>query len=105
MARHASHILELAKRGAALRLRKLANELDTLLSAFPDLHDAFDADELPVSFIVRRDARRAQAKAVRRQKPMSAAAKRAVSQRMKKCWAERRAGPGSRSQRSSRCPS
>jgi hypothetical protein len=59
---------------------------------FPDLHDAFDADELPVSFIVRRDARRARAKAVRRQKPMSAAAKRAVSQRMKKYWTDRRTG-------------
>ena len=52
-------MLELARRGAALRLRELANELEVLLSAFPDLHDAFDTDELPVSFIVRRDARRA----------------------------------------------
>jgi hypothetical protein len=92
MATHASHILELAKRGAALRIREVANELDALLHAFPDLHDAFDADELPVSFIMRRDARRARAKGVRRQKPMSAAAKRAVSQRMKKSWAERRTG-------------
>src|ERR1044072_4893080 len=91
MARHSSHILDLAKRGAALRLRELANELNVLLGAFPDLHDAFDADELPVSFIVRRDARRARAKAVRRQKPMSAAAKRAGSQRRKKCGAARRA--------------
>jgi len=91
MAQHSSHMLELAKRGAALRLRELANEVNVLLSAFPDLHDAFDADELPVSFIVRRDARRARAKAVRRQKPMSAAAKRAVSLRMK-YWAERRTG-------------
>jgi hypothetical protein len=92
MAKHSSHILELAKRGAALRLRELANELDFLLRAFPDLHDAFDADELAVSFIVRRDARRDGASAIKRPKPMSAAAKRAVSQRMKKYWAERRAG-------------
>jgi hypothetical protein len=92
MAKHSSHRLELAKRGAALRLRELANELDLLLRAFPDLRDAFDADELPVSFIVGRDARRAGASAVTRQKPTSAAAKRAVSQRMKNYWAERRAG-------------
>jgi hypothetical protein len=92
MATHSSHILELAKRGAALRLRELADELDLLFSAFPVLRDAFDADELPVSFIVRRDARRARAKAVRRQKPMSAVAKRAVSQRMKTHWAAHRAG-------------
>jgi len=84
-------MLELAKRAAALRLRELANELDLLLRAFPDLHDAFDADELPVSFIVKRDARRARMGAVTRPKPMSAAAKRAVSQRVKKYWAERRA--------------
>ena len=92
MAKHSSHMLELAKRGAALRLRELANELDLLLGAFPDLHDAFDADELPVWFIVRRDARRAGASAVTRPKPMSAAGKRAASQRIKKYWAERRAG-------------
>jgi hypothetical protein len=92
MAKHSSHIFELAKRGAALRLRELATELNILLSAFPDLRDAFDADELPVSFILSRDARRARTKTRRRQQPMSAAAKRAVSQRMKKYWAERRTG-------------
>jgi hypothetical protein len=90
MAKHSSHILELAKRGAALRLRELANELDVLLGAFPDLDDVFDDDELPVSFIVRRDARRARTDALRRQRPMSAAAKRSVSKRMKKYWTERR---------------
>ena len=91
MATHSSHILELAKRGAALRLRELANELDLLLTAFPDLHDAFDADELPLSFIMRRDARRARAKAVRDrdrcQRPLSER-----SAAMKKHWAGRRTG-------------
>ena len=92
MAKDSSHILELAKRGAALRIREVANELGTLLHVFSDLHDALDADELPVSFIMRRDARRARANAVSRQKPMSAAVKRAVSPRMKKYRAERRPG-------------
>ena len=85
-------MLELAKRGAALRLRELANELDALAPCVSRSSRRVRRDELPVSFIMRRDARRARAKAVRRQKPMSAAAKRAVSQRMKKYWAERRAG-------------
>ena len=76
MARHSSHTVERARRGAALRFRELVYELNVLLSAFPDLRDAFDADELPVSFIVTRDARRARTKAVRRKKPMSAAARR-----------------------------
>jgi hypothetical protein len=93
MPEHSPHILELAKRGAALRLRELLNELDLLLGLFPDLRDAFDAEELPVSFIVKRDASRAEAKAVRRQKPLSVAARDALSRRMKQQWAERRAGP------------
>lgn len=74
MATYSSHVLALAKHGAALRLRELANELAVLVTAFPDLGDAFDADELPVSFIVRRDARRARAKAVRRKNRKPAAA-------------------------------
>ena len=47
MAKPSSHILSLAKRGAALRLRELANEVELLFDLFPDLGDAFDADELP----------------------------------------------------------
>jgi hypothetical protein len=90
MAKHSSHILELAKRGAVLRLRELANELNILLSAFPDLHDSFDADELPVSFIMRRDARRARANAVPRQRPTSATAKGALTRRTKTHWPKRR---------------
>ncbi len=91
MAKHSSHILDLAKRGAVFRIRELVHELDVLLGSFPDLGDAFDADELPVSFIVKRDARRADARAVRRQKPLSAAARKAVSRRMKAYWRARRA--------------
>lgn len=89
MARHSPHMLELAKRGAALRLRELANEVEFLLDLFPDLGDAFDADELPVSFIVRADAGRAAAQAVNGKKP---AARKAVRRQAKRGWAERRAG-------------
>jgi hypothetical protein len=92
MAKHSSHILGLTRHAAARRLRELVDELAILFSAFPDLHDAFDADELPVSFIMRRDARRVRAKAATRQRPMSAADRRAISRRMKKYWAARRAG-------------
>jgi hypothetical protein len=60
------------------------NELAFLVSSFPHLRDSFDADELPVSFIMKRDSRRAQAKAVRPQKPAPAAVKKAVSRRLKK---------------------
>jgi hypothetical protein len=89
MAKSSPHILELAKRGAALRLRELANEVELLLDLFPDLGDAFDPDELPVSFIVRTDARRAEAQAVGAKKP---AARTALRRQMRRDWAERRAG-------------
>jgi hypothetical protein len=82
-------MLELAKRGAVLRLRELANEVELLLNLFPDLGDAFDADELPVSFIVRTDARRPAAQAAGGKKP---AASNALRRQAKQGWAERRAG-------------
>jgi hypothetical protein len=96
MPKPSSHVLALAKRGAALRLRELANEVELLFDLFPDLSDAFDADELPVSFIVRNDARRAAARLARQQKSPSAEAKKAVSRHVKQEWAERRAGAKSR---------
>jgi hypothetical protein len=56
MPKHSSHILELAKRGAEVRLRELAGEAKTLLAAFPDLRKSFDRDELPVDFLIRQGA-------------------------------------------------
>jgi hypothetical protein len=72
MAKHSSHILAFARRGAALRLRELVNELNLLLVSFPDLRDAFDPDELPVSYIVARDGRRAAARAAAQRTPPAA---------------------------------
>jgi hypothetical protein len=37
------------------RLRALAGPLTLLMASLPDLHDAFDADALPISFILERD--------------------------------------------------
>lgn len=92
MPKPSSHILDLAKRGAALRLRELVNEAELLLDLFPDLRDAFDPDELPVSFIVKSDARRVGARPVRRQSAPSAATKKPGSRAMRQEFAERRAG-------------
>jgi hypothetical protein len=89
MSRHPHHILELAKKGAEARFRELVDEAALLLSSFPHLRDAFDKDELPISFILKRDADRRNAKAGRRRK-MSAAARKAVSDRMREYWAARR---------------
>jgi len=89
MAKHSSHILDLAKRGAEARLQDLAMEARLLIELFPHLKDSFDRDELPISFIVKRDARLTKGNVARRRR-LSAAARKAVSQRMKKYWAERR---------------
>jgi hypothetical protein len=53
-----SELLKGAKAEAMARFRELVSELSALTSAFPDLSDAFDADELPVPFILRRDSPR-----------------------------------------------
>ena len=87
-----TRIVDLTKRGAALRLREIADELHLLLELFPDLEDAFDEDELPVSFILRRDARGTPAGAGAPGQASRAAARGAVNRRMKQAWTERRAG-------------
>jgi hypothetical protein len=92
MPRHSSKILELAKRGAEARLQDLIHEAEMLMGLFPHLQDAFDKDELPISFIVARGSGRLTKKTSvgRKRRRMSAAARKAVSQRMKKYWAARR---------------
>jgi hypothetical protein len=92
MPKHPSHILELAKRGAEVRLRELVQEAKNLIGLFPHLRDSFDKDELPVSFILAKGARRARKEVAqpRRRWRMSAAARKAHSQRMKKFWAAKR---------------
>lgn len=57
MRKHLSPMMQYAERRAAFRLRQLLSELQLLMGAFPDLRDAFDADELPLAFILRRDSR------------------------------------------------
>jgi hypothetical protein len=57
MQKHSSSTMQLTKRRAALRLRQLLDEFRLLIGSFPELHDASDADELPLAFILRRDSR------------------------------------------------
>jgi hypothetical protein len=61
MAKSSSKTLDPATSGAAVRFHELVDELHLLLTAFPDLHDAFDADDLPITFILKRGSRRAAA--------------------------------------------
>jgi hypothetical protein len=86
-----AHLFELAKRGAAVRLRELVDEAKNLVGLFPHLRDSFDKDELPLRFIVARDSGAVtKHTGVRRRRRISAAARKAVSERMKKYWAARR---------------
>ena len=83
-------IKDLARRGAAARLRELADEAKQLLKVFPDLRASYDEDELPLNFILRKGARKSATGIRRRRRKMSAAQRKAVSARMKKYWAARR---------------
>jgi hypothetical protein len=85
MAKYSSSILELAKKGATHRYQELKAEISELMKAFPHLRYGSavspampDAVEEPT---IRRRRKRSR---------MSAAARKAVSLRMKKYWAERR---------------
>ncbi|MCU1384535.1 MAG: hypothetical protein JWL71_3232 [Acidobacteria bacterium] len=92
MAKHSSDILALAKRGAEARLADLKQEIKLLIDLFPHLRDAFDKDELPLSFIMSTESGRAATKrnGARQRSQMSASARKAVSARMKKYWAAKR---------------
>jgi hypothetical protein len=92
MARHSSHILELAKRGAAIRYRELVDELKMLTISFPHLRDSVDGEDLPVSFILRRGEEKAgPVQAARTRRKMSAKARKAISTAQKARWAKSRA--------------
>jgi hypothetical protein len=84
-----THLYELAKRGAQAQLRDLAQEARYLLGLFPDLRDSFDSDELPINFLIAERSGALENTRGRR-KPMSAAARKAASARMKKYWAGKR---------------
>lgn len=90
------HLIELAKRGAETQLNDLLHEARMLLDLFPHLRDAYDPDELPVSFLLKRASDRAQKKAERhasgsaRTRAWTAAKRRAAAARMKAYWAKRR---------------
>ncbi|PYR89352.1 MAG: hypothetical protein DMF84_24320 [Acidobacteria bacterium] len=60
MRKHSSYVFQLTRHRAAFRLRQLLDEIQMLMGSFPDLRDAFDADELPVAFILKRDSRRSE---------------------------------------------
>lgn len=92
MAKHSSHILELARRGAEARVRELIDELKFLTLSFPHLRHVFGRDDLPVKFLLRRGRDKADAKAApRKRRKMSAAARKAIGDAQRKRWAKKKA--------------
>lgn len=89
-------IRKLARIGAAARLAELEREIAALKRAFPGLKvlsvDVVEAREPVSGAEAARAARKAASRG--RRKPMTAAERRAVSERMKKYWAGRRRDKG-----------
>ena len=57
MRTHSSPMKQVTARNAAAGLRYLLGEVKVLTASLPTLQDAFDADDLPLAFILRRDSR------------------------------------------------
>ena len=95
MAKHSSHVLEMARKGAEHRYEELKTEIAKLIKAFPHLART-------VARATSKAASRGLAaveteapKVKRRVRKLSAAARKAVSARMTKYWAAKRAAKGS----------
>jgi hypothetical protein len=84
MPRPSSQILELAKRGAEHRYQELKAEIESLVKLFPHLRSRSGGPLSAPVDTVKRATRR------RRRRKMTEAAKKAISERMKKMWAARR---------------
>ena len=87
-----SHLLQLGRRGVERRFGELINELRFLFTSFPHLSDAFDADGLPLSFIIKRDARDANGKTSRGHRSGQTAVTARVTRRLKSGGTMRRRG-------------
>lgn len=74
----AERMREMARAGAESMLKQLRAEVAAIERTFPELAEG------------RKSVRRSVTRARKRTRKMSAAAKKAISQRMKKYWAERR---------------
>lgn len=84
MPRHSSNILELARRGAEQRYAELKAEIAALTRDFPHLSGRARGARAAA------DGEAVTARRRGRRRKMSAAARKAVSDRMKKYWAARR---------------
>jgi hypothetical protein len=90
MAKHPSHILEMARKGAEHRYEELKSEIATLVAHFPHLRGTKESVGKAGRVTPGKELA-SEPTPIRKRSTMSAAAKKAVSLRMKKYWAARRA--------------
>jgi hypothetical protein len=90
MANHPSHILEMARKGAEHKYEELKAEIALLVKRFPHLAAQTKVEISKAVAAVEAEAPRLRRRATK----MSAAARKAVSERMKKYWAARRKAEG-----------
>jgi hypothetical protein len=76
---------------ASLKFHQLLDEISMLLGPFPDLRDAFNADDLPIAFILKRGSVSSQPQFRRPRRP-SAPANGRDGRRPKTKSAQHRAG-------------
>jgi antibiotic biosynthesis monooxygenase (ABM) superfamily enzyme len=90
MAKDTSHILEMARKGAEHRYEELKAEIAALIKTFPHLREG-KASIRKTAGVEQGQELAADAPSVQKRPRWSAAAKKAVSLRMKKYWATKRA--------------
>jgi len=95
MAKHSSQILEMARKGSEHRYEELKAEIASLVKTFPHLAGRASKGISQAVSSGRAVVEAEAPKVRRRARKMSAAARKAVSERMKKYWAARRAAKAS----------
>lgn len=93
MAKHSSHVLEMARKGAEHRLAELKAEITSLVESFPHLagRKGNQVSRGGAGLARAANATFGLASGRKKRSQMSAAARKAVSARMKKYWAAKRA--------------
>jgi hypothetical protein len=90
MAKHASHILEMARKGAEHRYHELRAELASLVKHFP--HVARQAVSRSAAALSAVGKAAMKELAPRKRRKMSAKARKAISEAQKARWAKHKAG-------------
>ena len=91
-----NELQQLARLGAKARLEEIRQEEAAIRRAFPNLAGPVRRGRQPAAQAAAQPAAAAPATGTRKRRRMSAAARKAVSDRMRKYWAERRKAKGAK---------